>query len=333
MSEKILEIRHLSKTFGTNLVLKDIDFTVNSKDVTCIIGASGSGKSTLLRCLNLLETPTTGEILYHGNNIADAKVNAPKYRSRVGMVFQSYDLFPHMTVLQNITLAPMKVQKRKKAEVEKEAIALLERVGLADKKDSFPRQLSGGQKQRVAIVRALCMHPEIMLFDEVTAALDPEMVHEVLQTMLELAQSGKTMLIVTHEMSFARAIADRILFLDGGELVRGEYFYAPVSFLAQAIGAECDMAADGRTAVLVLPDKRVVEFAQGSIGCVIDNKIYSMDCEAVIRDGALCLPVEWFFHRLMKCFTSENRGVLYITDHYIELAVHTAALIEDILEQ
>ena len=233
MSSKneILKIEHLHKAFGDNVILKDFDLTVKSGEVIVIIGPSGCGKSTLLRCINGLEDIQSGNIYVDEQTVVQGSKDLSEIRQKIGMVFQSYDLFPHMTVLQNITLAPMKVQKRKKAEVEKEAIALLERVGLADKKDSFPRQLSGGQKQRVAIVRALCMHPEIMLFDEVTAALDPEMVYEVLQTMLELAQSGKTMLIVTHEMSFARAIADRILFLDGGELVEEaspeEFFTAP----------------------------------------------------------------------------------------------------------
>lgn len=233
MSEKILEIRHLSKTFGTNLVLKDIDFTVNSKDVTCIIGASGSGKSTLLRCLNLLETPTTGEILYHGNNIADAKVNAPKYRSRVGMVFQSFNLFNNMTVLENCMVGQVKVLKKGKEESKQKAMYYLEKVGMAPYINAKPRQLSGGQKQRVAIVRALMMHPEIMLFDEVTAALDPEMVREVLDTMLELAKAGSTMVIVTHEMSFARAVADRVVFIDQGEIVEegkpDEFFTHPTT--------------------------------------------------------------------------------------------------------
>ena len=219
MSEKILEIRHLSKTFGTNLVLKDIDFTVNSKDVTCIIGASGSGKSTLLRCLNLLETPTTGEILYHGNNIADAKVNAPKYRSRVGMVFQSFNLFNNMTVLENCMVGQTKVLKKGKEESKQKAMYYLEKVGMAPYINAKPRQLSGGQKQRVAIVRAMLMHPEIMLLDEITAALDPEMVREVLQVVLELAKTGMTMLIVTHEMEFARSVADRVIFMDKGNIV------------------------------------------------------------------------------------------------------------------
>lgn len=219
MSEKILEIRHLSKTFGTNLVLKDIDFTVNSKDVTCIIGASGSGKSTLLRCLNLLETPTTGEILYHGNNIADAKVNAPKYRSRVGMVFQSFNLFNNMTVLENCMVGQVKVLKKGKEESKQKAMYYLEKVGMAPYINAKPRQLSGGQKQRVAIARALAMNPEIMLFDEPTSALDPEMVGEVLDVMKDLAKSGMTMVIVTHEMGFAREVASRVLFMDQGQIL------------------------------------------------------------------------------------------------------------------
>ena len=218
MSEKILEIRHLSKTFGTNLVLKDIDFTVNSKDVTCIIGASGSGKSTLLRCLNLLETPTTGEILYHGNNIADSKVNAPKYRSRVGMVFQSFNLFNNMTVLENCMVGQVKVLKKGKEESKQKAMYYLEKVGMAPYINAKPRQLSGGQKQRVAIARALAMEPEVLLFDEPTSALDPQMVGEVLELMKELAKSGMTMVVVTHEMGFAREVATRVLFIDDGKI-------------------------------------------------------------------------------------------------------------------
>ena len=216
MSEKILEIRHLSKTFGTNLVLKDIDFTVNSKDVTCIIGASGSGKSTLLRCLNLLETPTTGEILYHGNNIADAKVNAPKYRSRVGMVFQSFNLFNNMTVLENCMVGQVKVLKKGKEESKQKAMYYLEKVGMAPYINAKPSQLSGGQKQRVAIARSLCMNPEVLLFDEPTSALDPEMVGEVLNVMKDLARTGLTMIIVTHEMAFARDVSTRTIFMDSG---------------------------------------------------------------------------------------------------------------------
>ena len=216
MSEKILEIRHLSKTFGTNLVLKDIDFTVNSKDVTCIIGASGSGKSTLLRCLNLLETPTTGEILYHGNNIADAKVNAPKYRSRVGMVFQSFNLFNNLTVLENCMIGQTKVLKRSKEEAKKNAMKYLEKVGMAPYINAKPKQISGGQKQRVAIARALAMEPEVLLFDEPTSALDPQMVGEVLAVMRTLAKEGITMIIVTHEMAFARDVSNHVVFMADG---------------------------------------------------------------------------------------------------------------------
>ena len=218
MSEKILEIRHLSKTFGANLVLKDIDFTVNSKDVTCIIGASGSGKSTLLRCLNLLETPTTGEILYHGNNIADAKVNAPKYRSRVGMVFQSFNLFDNLTVKDNLIIAPTKLQKKSKEEASKKAQEYLDSFGIGDKMDSYPHQLSGGQKQRVAIVRSMMMEPDLMLFDEPTSALDPEMIKEVLDSIRRLAKMGMTMIIVTHEIGFAREVASRMLFLEKAKI-------------------------------------------------------------------------------------------------------------------
>ena len=219
MSEKILEIRHLSKTFGTNLVLKDIDFTVNTGDVTCIIGASGSGKSTLLRCLNLLETPTTGEIVYHGNNIAGAKVNAAKYRSKVGMVLQSFNLFNNMTALKNCTVGQVKVLKKSKEEAEKKALYYLEKVGMAPYINAKPKQLSGGQKQRVAIARALAMEPEILLFDEPTSALDPQMVGEVLEVMRDLAHEGLTMIIVTHEMAFARDVSKRVIFMANGVIV------------------------------------------------------------------------------------------------------------------
>ncbi len=217
MSEKILEIRHLSKTFGTNLVLKDIDFTVNTGDVTCIIGASGSGKSTLLRCLNLLETPTTGEIVYHGNNIA--KVNAAKYRSKVGMVFQSFNLFNNMTVLQNCVVGQTRVLKKEKEEAKKNALYYLEKVGMAPYINAKPKQLSGGQKQRVAIARALAMEPELLLFDEPTSALDPQMVGEVLEVMRKLASEGLTMIIVTHEMAFARDVSNHVVFMAGGVIV------------------------------------------------------------------------------------------------------------------
>lgn len=217
--ESILEIRHLSKTFGTNLVLKDIDFKVDSGDVTCIIGASGSGKSTLLRCLNLLETPTTGEILYHGNNIADRKVNAPQYRSRVGMVFQSFNLFNNMTVLDNCMVGQTKVLKKDKEEAKKHAMYYLEKVGMAPYINAKPKQLSGGQKQRVAIARALAMEPEVLLFDEPTSALDPQMVGEVLEVMRKLASEGLTMIIVTHEMAFARDVSSHVVFMADGVIV------------------------------------------------------------------------------------------------------------------
>ena len=217
--DSILDIRHLSKTFGTNLVLKDIDFSVNSGDVTCIIGASGSGKSTLLRCLNLLETPTTGEIIYHGTNITDKRVNAPQYRSKVGMVFQSFNLFNNMTVLENCMVGQTKVLKKNKAEAQKNAMYYLEKVGMAPYINAKPRQLSGGQKQRVAIARALAMEPEVLLFDEPTSALDPQMVGEVLEVMRKLAGEGLTMIIVTHEMAFARDVSSHVAFMAGGVIV------------------------------------------------------------------------------------------------------------------
>lgn len=229
--EKLLEIKHLHKDYGNGPVLKDVSLDVRKGEVVVLIGPSGCGKSTFLRCMNGLEDIQSGEIKLDGKLITDNKTKWSDVRQKIGMVFQSYELFPHMTVIDNIMLGPLKVQKREKNQVEKEAGQLLERVGLYDKKDSFPRQLSGGQKQRVAIVRALIMKPEILLFDEVTAALDPEMVREVLDVMLELAKSGSTMVIVTHEMQFARAVADRILFLDGGEIVESgapeEFFVNP----------------------------------------------------------------------------------------------------------
>lgn len=218
MSE-LLKVTHLHKEFGTNVVLKDINLSVKKGEVVVIIGPSGCGKSTFLRCLNGLEDIQGGVITVDGLPVEAGKRDITKLRQKIGMVFQSYELFPHMTVLENIILAPTKVQKRQKDEAVREALELLDKVGLVDKKDYYPRQLSGGQKQRVAIVRALLMHPEVILFDEVTAALDPEMVHEVLETMIALAKSGSTMLIVTHEMAFAKAVADRIVFLDKGDIV------------------------------------------------------------------------------------------------------------------
>lgn len=217
MEDKIqLQVSGLKKRFGSETVLNGIDLEVHKGEVVVVLGPSGCGKSTLLRCMNGLETPTEGSICLDGEEIASVSKNITRQRQKIGMVFQSYDLFPHKNILDNITLAPLKVQKRAKAEVEQDAEKLLKRVGLWEKRKAYPRELSGGQKQRVAIVRALCMNPEVMLFDEVTAALDPEMVREVLDVMLELAGQGMTMVIVTHEMQFARAIADRILFLNGG---------------------------------------------------------------------------------------------------------------------
>ena len=219
MAEELLKIEHLKKSFDDNVILDDLNLTVHRGEVIVVVGPSGCGKSTLLRCINALEPVNGGAVLLQGEEIKQQNKNLAALRQKIGMVFQSYELFPHLTVLDNILLAPMKVQKRGKAEVEKEAMALLERVGLGDKAKSYPRQLSGGQKQRVAIVRALCMHPEILLFDEVTAALDPEMVREVLDVILDLAEQGRTMIIVTHEMQFARAVADRVIFLEDGRIV------------------------------------------------------------------------------------------------------------------
>ena len=216
MSDTILEIRHLSKSFGSNEVLRDIDFTVNRGDVTSIIGASGSGKSTLLRCINLLETPTSGEILFHGQNVTGRKVNAPAYRAHVGMVFQSFNLFNNMTVLENCTVGQIKVLKRNKADARAAAMTYLEKVGMAPFINAKPRQISGGQKQRVAIARALAMGPEVLLFDEPTSALDPEMVGEVLAVMQTLAQEGMTMLVVTHEMAFARDVSSQVVYMNNG---------------------------------------------------------------------------------------------------------------------
>ena len=216
MDDMILEIRHLSKSFGSHEVLRDIDFTVKKGDVTSIIGASGSGKSTLLRCINLLETPTSGEILYRGQNVTGPKVNAPQYRSHVGMVFQSFNLFNNMSVLKNCMVGQMKVLKRSKEEARQQALKYLEKVGMAPYINAKPRQISGGQKQRVAIARALAMDPEVLLFDEPTSALDPEMVGEVLNVMQALAQEGMTMLVVTHEMAFARDVSSQVVFMHQG---------------------------------------------------------------------------------------------------------------------
>ncbi|MCR5331217.1 MAG: amino acid ABC transporter ATP-binding protein [Lachnospiraceae bacterium] len=215
----MLKIEHLHKSFENLTVLDDINLTVKKGEVVVIVGPSGCGKSTFLRCINGLEDIQDGRVILGGQIINPVTQKDISYRQQIGMVFQSYELFPHKTILGNIMLAPLKVQKRDKKEVRKEAEQLLEKVGLSSKKDNYPRQLSGGQKQRVAIVRALIMHPEILLFDEVTAALDPEMVREVLDVILDLAKQQRTMLIVTHEMAFARAIADRIVFMDGGSVI------------------------------------------------------------------------------------------------------------------
>ena len=216
MAQPILNINHLSKAFGSNVVLRDIDFTVNKGDVISIIGASGSGKSTLLRCINLLETPTSGQIIYDGKDVASAKVNAPEYRSHVGMVFQSFNLFNNMSVLENCMVGQIKVLKKDKEQAKKDAMYFLQKVGMAPYINAKPRQLSGGQKQRVAIARALAMNPEILLFDEPTSALDPEMVGEVLNVMQDLAQEGMTMLVVTHEMAFARDVSTRVVYMKEG---------------------------------------------------------------------------------------------------------------------
>ena len=210
----ILQVKHLSKSFGANAVLKDIDFTVSKGDVTCIIGASGSGKSTLLRCINLLETPTSGEILFHGQKITGVKASA--YRTKVGMVFQSFNLFDNMTVLKNCMVGQTKVLRRDKDAARENAMKYLEKVGMAPYINACPRQLSGGQQQRVAIARALAMEPELLLFDEPTSALDPEMVGEVLSVMRDLAREGMTMLVVTHEMAFARDVSNHVVFMSEG---------------------------------------------------------------------------------------------------------------------
>ena len=211
---EILQVRHLSKSFGDHQVLKDIDFTVNKGDVTAILGASGSGKSTLLRCINLLETPTAGEIFYHGEDVST--MNPAQYRSHVGMVFQSFNLFANMSVLKNCMVGQMKVLKKSKEEAEKTALYYLDKVGMTPYIHAKPRHISGGQKQRVAIARALAMNPEVLLFDEPTSALDPEMVGEVLSVMQELAREGMTMLVVTHEMAFARDVSSRVVFMNDG---------------------------------------------------------------------------------------------------------------------
>lgn len=217
MEETLLQVKNLVKEYGETRILDGVNLDIARGEVVVVVGPSGCGKSTLLRCINALEPIQGGQVLLEGEAVG--RDHLEELRQKIGMVFQSYDLFPHLRVLDNITIAPTKVQKRKKEEVQAEAEELLSRVGLGDKANSYPRQLSGGQKQRVAIVRALCMHPEILLFDEVTAALDPEMVREVLDVMLDLAKQGRTMIIVTHEMQFAKAVADRIVFIDQGKIL------------------------------------------------------------------------------------------------------------------
>ena len=216
MSELVLQVQHLSKSFGSHEILRDIDFSVHAGDVTSIIGASGSGKSTLLRCINLLETPADGHILFHGQDMAGRHTNAAAYRAKVGMVFQSFNLFNNMTVLQNCMVGQIKVLKKKPDEAREMALRYLRQVGMAPYINALPQQLSGGQKQRVAIARALAMQPEILLFDEPTSALDPEMVGEVLSVMRQLAKEGMTMLVVTHEMAFARDISTHVVYMNGG---------------------------------------------------------------------------------------------------------------------
>ena len=238
LNKVVLSAKNIIKNYGNLEVLKGINLDIHKGEVVVIIGASGCGKSSFLRCMNGLEDIQGGEIILDDEiKFSELKEDITKIRQKIGMVFQSYELFPHLTILDNILLAPLKVQKRNKEEVKKQALKLLERVNLLDKQNSYPRQLSGGQKQRVAIVRALCMNPEIMLFDEVTAALDPEMVREVLDVMLELAKDGMTMVIVTHEMQFARAVADRVIFMDKGYIVEegeaGEFFSNPKTERAQ----------------------------------------------------------------------------------------------------
>lgn len=233
ITDAIIKVEDLHKSFGKIQVLKGISTELQRGSVTVIIGPSGSGKSTFLRCLNLLEEPTGGRILINGEDITGKKANVDLIRRKIGMVFQHFNLFPHKTILQNMTLAPIKLLKKSKAEAEAEAMVLLERVGLADRANAYPSQLSGGQKQRIAIVRALCMNPDVMLFDEPTSALDPEMVGEVLDVMKELAQSGMTMVVVTHEMSFAKEVGDRVMFVDEGKIMEDappeEFFTNPKS--------------------------------------------------------------------------------------------------------
>ena len=218
----MIDVKHLSKSFGDHLVLDDISEHIAPGEKVVVLGPSGSGKSTFLRCLNLLETPDSGTILFRNSNITDRSVNVDQYRQHLGMVFQHFNIFPHLKVIDNVTLAPVLEKKIPKAQAKAAALRLLERVGLSDKKDEYPNRLSGGQKQRLAIVRALAMEPEIMLFDEPTSALDPEMINEVLDVMVELAREGMTMMVVTHEMGFAREVSNRVIFIDDGKIQEDE---------------------------------------------------------------------------------------------------------------
>ena len=231
MTDNVIEVIHLQKSFGENVVLRDINFSVKKGEVVCIIGASGSGKSTMLRCINLLEDASGGTILYHGEDITGSGMTSAEYRTKLGMVFQQFNLFTNMTVLDNVSAGPVLVKGMKKDEARKLAQSLLERVGLGDRGGAYPIQLSGGQQQRVAIARALAMQPDVMLFDEPTSALDPEMVHEVLDVIQQLAREGMTMVVVTHEMGFAREVANRVVFIDEGvimeEAAPAEFFGSP----------------------------------------------------------------------------------------------------------
>ena len=248
----LIEFKGFNKSFGEHPVLNNIDLTVQAGEVVVILGPSGCGKSTLLRCLNGLETAQGGSLKLEGRELLDAKTDWRQVRQQVGMVFQSYHLFGHMTVLDNLLLGPLKVQKRQRAEAVAQAEALLARVGLLDKRDAYPRQLSGGQQQRIAIVRSLCMNPRVMLFDEVTAALDPEMVKEVLQVIQGLARDGMTLLIVTHEMAFARAVADRIVFMDAGRVLEQR---PPESFFTNPQTARAQQFLEKFSYVESLPER------------------------------------------------------------------------------